>query len=199
MPMQRFMQITDSHCGAAVTQMLLSNVGVLVSQEEIADAAGVTHTIADYGMQVSQMALAVRRLAPQVQVWSKESAELDDLSALVNQYGYPVAVEWQGTFGQDDDEDEEEDDSGEHDYGHYSIVTRVDLEEDTIVMVDPYRDFSLKDRYFSVSEFLPRWWDVNEVFDIADRYSHLVEDYHMLFIIAPKGVSFPKLMGMTTP
>lgn len=196
MPIQRFMQITDSHCGAAVTQMLLSNLDTFVSQEEIAEAADVTHSIAEYGMQIDEMALAVRRLAPDLQFWYKESAELDDLVALTNQYGMPVGVEWQGTFGQDDDE--EEDDSGDHDYGHYSIVIDVNVEDDVIVMVDPYRDFSLKDRYFSIGEFLPRWWDVNEVFDQTGQYSRLVEDYHMLFVVTKKGASFPKLLGMKT-
>jgi hypothetical protein len=195
--MQRFMQITDSHCGAAVVQMLLSNIGIIVSQEEIAAAAGVEERIEEYGMRVHEMALAVRRLAPQAQFWYKDEAELEDLAALVEQYGYPVGVEWQGAFGQDEDDDDEDDDDDEHDYGHYSIATKVDIDEDTIVIVDPYRDFGLKDRYFSLSDFLGRWWDTNTEFDRFGRYSRLVEDYHMLFIVTNQGASFPKLMGMS--
>lgn len=193
--MQRFMQITDSHCGAAVTQMLLSNLGIIVSQEEITAAAGVEETVEDYGILVPQMALAVRKLAPQAQFWYKDEAELEDLAAVVNQYGYPAGVEWQGVFGQDDD-DEDEDEDEDNDYGHYSIVTGLDIDNDTVVIVDPYRDFGLKDRYFSISEFLVRWWDTNEVFDRQGGYSRLVEDYHMLFVVTPKGASFPKLLGM---
>ncbi len=189
------MQISDSHCGAAVTQMLLSNLGIIVSQEEIVEAAGVEEMIEDYGMNIPQMALAVRRLAPHAQFWYKADSELEDLVSLVNQYGFPVGVEWQGVFGQDDDEDEDEDDE-ENDYGHYSVATKIDLENDTIVIVDPYRDFGLKDRYFSLGEFLGRWWDTNTEFDRAQKYSRLVEDYHMLFIVTAKGSSFPKLLGM---
>ncbi len=190
--MQRFLQISESHCGAAVLQMLLSNLGVLVSQDEIAAAAGATHTVEEYGLRVDQLILATQRLAPQAQFWYKNEANLTDLNTLVNQYGCPVGVEWQGVFGQDEEEEEE----GEEDYGHYSIVTKLDLDYDTVVLVDPYRDFGLKDRYFNVGEFLERWWDVNEVFDQTDKYSRLVEDYHLLFIVVPRGAAFPKLLDL---
>lgn len=188
---QRFSQISESHCGPAVTQMLLSNLGIIVSQEEIAEAAGVADTIEDHGTRVDQIAQAVRVLAPSAQMWVKEEAELEDLLTLVNQYGYPTAVEWQGEFGQNEDDEEFE----EGDYGHYSIITNIDVDFDTVTIIDPYRDYVLRDRFFSLGEFLSRWWDVNDVFDDMGRSSE-EEDYHLLFIITPKGASFPKLLGL---
>ena len=37
---QRFMQISESHCGPAVIQMLLSSLGVDVTQEAVAEKVG---------------------------------------------------------------------------------------------------------------------------------------------------------------
>ena len=49
-------QITENHCGPAVTQMLLENIDVHVTQEVITEAAGVTHTIETLGTRVDQLA-----------------------------------------------------------------------------------------------------------------------------------------------
>src|SRR5262245_33292778 len=103
-------QITENHCGPAVTQMLLENIEVQTSQEEITEAAGATATIATHGTRVDQLAKAVHELAPNARLWYKENGSLEDLEYVLEVCKFPVGVEWQGLFG-----DVEEDDD---DYGH---------------------------------------------------------------------------------
>ena len=188
--MRRVSQITDSHCGPAVIEMLLSNVGINATQAEIALAAGVQDVIEMHGTRVDQLALAVRRLAPQMQFWYKEHSTLADLEALVMQHRFPVGVEWQGVF-----EDEGEADP-EPDYGHYSVVALIDPEAQALIMVDPYHDYVLQDRAFALDEFNERWWDNNLVPNPATGKEELVEDYHMMFIVTPQASTFPESLAM---
>lgn len=194
----RVRQISESHCGPAVIQMLLSNVGVVATQEIITHAAGAEDEIEEKGTTVDQLAHATAQLAPSHQFWYKTNATLDELIELVNVYGYPVGVEWQGDFGQDEvyDLDEDDDEPEEKDYGHYSVVTQVDEERELVVIADPYREYAFKDRYFSLAEFESRWWDYNDITDPRTGYTHSVEDFHMMFLITPKGAYFPKLFDM---
>src|SRR5690349_3075748 len=111
-------QITENHCGPAVIQMLLENIGVHVTQEKITDAAGATLTIVTHGTRVDQLSQAVERLAPGARLWFKEKASLDDLEYALTVGRYPVGVEWQGLFDAVEADDE--------DYGHYSIVAHID-------------------------------------------------------------------------
>ncbi len=196
---QRVRQISESHCGPAVIQMLLSNVGVVATQEVITAAAGVEDRIEDYGTTIDELSRAVGQLAPQYQFWYKKESSLDELIEIVNVYGYPVGVEWQGDFGQDDEEydlDDDEDEYEEKDYGHYSVVTQVDEARELVVIADPYREFAFKDRYFSLSEFDARWWDYNDVTDPKTGYTSRIYDDHLMFMITPKGAYFPKLFDM---
>jgi hypothetical protein len=188
--MKRIAQITDSHCGPAVIQMLLSNVDVSATQEDIALAAGVNDVIEMHGTRVDQLANAVKTLAPDMQFWYKDHATLDDVKTLVGQYGYPVGVEWQGVF-----EDEGEEDP-EPDYGHYSVITYVDPEKAVLVIVDPYRDYVEQDRVFALKEFDERWFDFNMVPNAKTGKERLVKDDHMLFIVTPKAALFPAEMGL---
>jgi hypothetical protein len=181
--LRRFSQITDSHCGPAVIQMLLSNLDIDASQDEIARAAGVTDVIEMQGTRVDQLAQAVRTLAPELRFWYKDHATLDDLAALVGEHGYPVGVEWQGVF------------DPEPDYGHYSVVTAIDMEKRLLVMVDPYHDYVLTDRVFALDEFDRRWWDDNSVPDDTGE-EHLVRDDHMLFVVTTSLAEFPAELGM---
>src|SRR5512144_1191900 len=109
--LRRIEQITENHCGPAVIQMLLENIGVNTTQEEITEAAGATQTIASHGTRVDQLAKAVHQLAPIAKLWYKEKASADDLKYVLDECKYPVAVEWQGLFEDMDDDDD--------DYGHY--------------------------------------------------------------------------------
>jgi hypothetical protein len=99
---QRFMQISESHCGPAAIQMMLSNLGIEVTQEQVAEAGGATSLIAMHGMRVDQLALAVYRLAPEVVFYCKDHATLDELVRIVVDYRHPVGVEWQGVFEDED-------------------------------------------------------------------------------------------------
>jgi hypothetical protein len=188
---QRVLQISESHCGPAVAQMLLANVGVTVTQEAIAELGGATELIELHGMRVDQLAHAVRLLSPEVTFWFKHHSRLRDLIALVTRYRYPVGVEWQGLF--EDDESSETEDA---DYGHYSVVTHVDLKRKELIIADPYKDFVDQDRIFSLEFFARRWWDTNEIVDPITGRSELVEDYHMMFIITPAELTFPADLGM---
>src|SRR5215204_1622200 len=97
-------QITENHCGPAVIQMLLENMGVQAAQEEITEAAGATDTIVTHGTRVDQLAKAVSQLTSNARLWHKEHGTLEDLEYILKDWKFPVGVEWQGLFG-DEDED----------------------------------------------------------------------------------------------
>jgi hypothetical protein len=182
-------QISDSHCGPAVVQMMLAHLGITVSQEEVAEAAGVVDFIAMHGTRVDQLALAVAELAPGARFYWKESAELDDIELAVNTHGYPVGVEWQGVF----DDDLEKNDP---DYGHYSIVAHIDREAGRLSIVDPYKDYYEREREFPCDLFRRRWWDHNEVRSAATDEVRLVKDDRLMFVIVPAEEAFPRAIGM---
>lgn len=188
---ERFTQISESHCGPAVVQMLLSNLGIEVSQEAVAEAGGATALIELNGMRVDQLARAVRLLAPQAQFWYRDHAGAATLIHLVSEYRYPVGVEWQGLF-----EDRLEDEEDDGDYGHYSAVIIVDEKEKRIVIADPYKDFRSQDRVFDLDWFVTRWYDFNEVVNPKTGRKRLVEDREMLFIVTPYEETFPRELGM---
>jgi hypothetical protein len=206
----QFRQISESHCGPAVIQMLLSNVGVEVSQEAIAEAGGAKDLIEMNGMRVDQLGLAVARLAPQVAFYYKEHATIDELVQVVNQYRYPVGVEWQGLFEDEDSDDEDDEgpletasgmmlpdsETEEEDYGHYSLVLHADRRKKLLIIADPYKDYFDQDRIFTLQEFERRWYDYNEVPDPLTGRPVLVEDYHMMFVVTRKSTLFPRRLGM---
>jgi hypothetical protein len=183
-------QISDSHCGPAVVQMMLAHLGLTVSQEEVAEAAGVVDFITMHGTRVDQLALAVERLAPDARFYWKDYAELEDIELSVNTHGHPVGVEWQGVF---DDDDPEKNDP---EYGHYSIVAHVDRVAGRLAIVDPYKDYYEREREFPCDLFRRRWWDHNEVRDPATGDVRLVKDVRLMFVIVPKEEAFPRAIGM---
>ena len=221
----RFMQISESHCGPAAVQMMLSNLGIEVSQEQVAEAGGVTSLITMNGMRIDQMALAVRQLAPQAVFYYKDHATITELVRIVTDYRHPVGVEWQGVF---EDEDaaqldrankfyhpnkmvsaqpstgtgqeglERNGETENTDYGHYSLVVHASRRRKEIIIADPYKDFFSQARIFGFQEFETRWYDYNEVIDPASGRAKLVEDYHLLFVIARWNILFPKRMGLRT-
>jgi hypothetical protein len=189
--MQRAQQITDSHCGPATIQMLFSNIDINVTQQDVAMAAGVQDLIEMHGIRVDQMAQAVRVLAPGAQFWYKQQSTLDDLAKLVLEHKYPVGMEWQGLF-----EDEGEEDP-EPDYGHYSVITHMDLDKREVVIVDPYQNYVTMDRIFSFDEFLDRWWDYNVIIDPTTGNPSALKDDKMMFIITPREETFPEQLHMS--
>ncbi|HEY9528018.1 MAG TPA: cysteine peptidase family C39 domain-containing protein [Anaerolineales bacterium] len=186
--LRRIQQITENHCGPAVMQMLLENIGVNVSQEEITEAAGATHTIETHGTRVDQLARAVQELAPIAKLWYKQKASVEDLEYVLNECKFPVGVEWQGLFEDMDDDDE--------DYGHYSIIAHIDPVKDEIIVVDPYKDFVDQSRIVKMSLFLSRWWDFNEVKDPETGEKEFKKDEQLFFVVAPLSVAFPAELGM---
>lgn len=181
-------QITENHCGPAVTQMLLENIGVNVTQEAITDAAGATYTIETHGTRVDQLAKAVHELAPHAKLWHKEKASFEDLEYVLNEKRYPVGVEWQGLFEDEDNDDE--------DNGHYSIVANIDKAKDELIIVDPYKDFVEQNRIIKISLFEKRWWDYNEVKDLETGEKTFKKDEQLFFVVAPLDVSFPETLQM---
>jgi hypothetical protein len=183
-------QITDAHCGPAVIEMLLAYLGISVSQKALVQTVNAESMIDEYGMRVEQLAEAVSHLFPQVNFLFKNNATLGDLKELVLTYNYPVGVEWQGIFDLDDEE--ESDDQGDDDPGHYSVVTNVDENSKTIVLADPYKSYSLGYRMIPIYVFLNRWWDTNIAIDEVNKEEKTIKDYHMIFLITPNNVIFPK-------
>lgn len=186
--LRRIEQITENHCGPAVIQMLLDNIGVTVSQEEITEAAGATHTIETHGTRVDQLARAVHQLAPIAKLWFKDKATPEDLEYVLNECKFPVGVEWQGLFNDMDQDDD--------DYGHYSIIAHIDKVKDELIVVDPYKDFVDQSRIVKMSLFLSRWWDFNEVKDPLTGQKTFKKDEQLFFVITPLSVAFPVELGM---
>jgi len=186
--LRRIEQITENHCGPAVIQMLLENIEVDVTQEDITEAAGATRTIETHGTRVDQLAKAVHVLAPGAKLWYKEKASPEDLEYVLNECKFPVGVEWQGLFDDVDDDDE--------DYGHYSIIAHIDQVKDELIIVDPYKDFVDQNRIVKMSLFLKRWWDYNEVKDPQTGKKVFKKDEQLFFVVAPLGVSFPVELQM---
>jgi len=204
------MQISESHCGPAVIQILLSSLGVEVTQEEVAEAGGATNLIAMDGMRVDQLARAVQRLAPLVLFYYKDHASIDELVRVVNDYRHPVGVEWQGLFedepeqqpaGTKPDSADQADlsadgESEDNDYGHYSLVVRADRRKRQLIIADPYKDYFSQARVFSFGVFDQRWYDYNEVSDPVSGLPVPVIDDHLMFVVVRRNVLFPRRIGM---
>ena len=186
-------QISESHCGAAVLQMLLETLGVTTDQRTIAEAARVENTIEEHGMRIDQIATACNRIAPHLVFWYKYYSSLEDLKYLL-QKDIAVGVEWQGLFYQSIEEEEEEG-KDEADYGHYSIISFYDEELQQLVLVDPYKDFANQNRVFDLDVFLERWWDTNEIIDHYTTRREIVEDNRLLFFITDSTEVMPEEMG----
>lgn len=186
--LRRIEQITENHCGPAVIQMLLENIGVNATQEEITEAAGAAQTIETYGTRVDQLAKAVQQLTPIAKLWFKDKASAEDLEYVLEECKFPVGVEWQGLFDDMDGDDE--------DYGHYSIVAHIDKLKDELIVVDPYKDFVDQSRIVRMSLFLSRWWDFNEVKDPQTGEKTFKKDEQLFFVVVPLSVAFPVELGM---
>ena len=208
------MQISESHCGPAVIQMMLSYLGIDVSQEQVAEAGGATSLIELNGMRVDQLAQAVHHLAPKVLFYVREYCTLDQLVRIVRDYHFPVGVEWQGVF-----EDEEAavmdranqvyhsarqgqkelmpgNETEDSDYGHYSLVIRVDRRRKELIIADPYKDFFSQARIFHFEVFDRRWYDYNEIPDPITGKPVIKKDDHLMFVVVPRNVLFPLRIGM---
>lgn len=191
MKLQRFQQISESHCGPAVIQMLLNATGLFVTQEAIAAAAGVEQTIEERGTRVDQLALATSKVAPHLSFWYKYHSTIEDILYVLNR-GYGVGVEWQGLFYKTLEEQQENDDG---EAGHYSIISYLDEELEQLILVDPYKDFANQNRILPISTFLQRWWDTNDIIEPFTGQKRTIVDEQLLFFITPASEYFPMEEG----
>ena len=179
--MKRAKQVTSSHCGPAVIEALFSFQGIKVSQGSIVRSIRADKKIKRVGLNVDDLGMAVKKLSKGKFIfWKKAGSTITNLSVLVNKYQYPVGVEWQGVFYEYADGDN----------GHYCVVTRVNKEGGYLRLADPFYRFVGVDRKFTLKDFEKRWWDVNV---IAKK---TVKDRRMMFVITPKGVTWPRKLGM---
>jgi len=192
MQLQRFQQISESHCGPAVIQMLLNAVDVSTTQEAITRAAGAEETIEEKGTRIDQLARAATIIAPRHIFWYKYYSSIEDIEYVL-QRGYGVGVEWQGLFYDTIEEQEEEEDYGES--GHYSIISFLDQELEQLILVDPYKDFARQNRILPIEMFVRRWWDKNDIYDPVLGKTRTVIDEQLLFFVTPATELFPEERG----
>ena len=185
---QKITQISESHCGPAVVQMLLNNIGINSSQEEITTAAGVEKTIARNGMRIDHMVTSIATLDLKARLWYKARASIEDIRTLLEVHKFPVGVEWQGIFSKAQEINAST--------GHYSIVTRVDNTAQELIIVDPYKDYADQDRIIEKKVFLRRWWDDNTIQNPISHRTQNVHDDKVLFVLTPLSTSFPDDLRM---
>jgi len=195
---KRVRQITSAHCGPAVIEMLLSHFGVEVSQDDVTKAVGAEKRIKDYGMSVLELIMAVKKLAPDMVFWYKNDSSITELMEIVRRYNYPVGINWQGIFEDDDYGDGGfEYDGEDDDEGHYSVVTDIDTLHNFIRISDPYGHYSESDRLFSIVEFEKRWWDEGYEYNPLTKKQEYFKTNRLMFLILPASITFPQNLGMT--
>lgn len=180
--MRRVRQITLSHCGPAVLEALFSFVGMKVTQRKMTNSLRATNKIKKYGLGIADMAKVAGIYGKKegITFWRKSGASIANLDTVINKYNWPVGVEWQGVFYEFEDEDN----------GHYGVVTSIDKQAGLIRISDPFPEFSGVDRKFKINFFAKRWWDINFV------RGREIKDKRVMFVITPKGESWPKKLGM---
>jgi hypothetical protein len=161
--------------------MLFSFYDLAISQEDIAEAAGMANIITiSEGMRIDELGRAVRALYPQGEyvLLAKYHSSLDDIEQIVIEFGLPVGVEWQGKFAQPD---------GSHfERGHYGVITDLDRDGGTLNLLDPdSRNLITPNGSVSIEEFEERWWEVDAI-PLLDNPSitRVVEMYRLAFVLA---------------
>jgi hypothetical protein len=185
--LKRVKQITLYHCGPAVLSALYSYMGEAVSQRSLVHSIRGKNKIKRYGLTVADLAKAAKIAGRgDYSFWRKNNSTIGDLDRVINKFQYPAGVEWQGMFYEYEDEDN----------GHYGIVTRIDKKTGTLRLSDPFFAFAGVDRKFTIKEFAKRWWDQNEVSVAGTTRKRTIFDYRVMFVITPKGETWPKKLGM---
>lgn len=189
--MARIRQQSLYSCGPATLEMLFSFVGLKVTQTRLISSIRAQNKIKVYGIDVNDMGKAAKIAGKkQFDFWRKQKATVNDLNLVLNKYHYPVGVEWQGVFYENEDEDS----------GHYGVVTKIDKKSGYMRIADPYFlnyfNYNGVDRKFRISDFVNKWWDTNEIKVAGRSKTRSVVDTHMMFIVTPKGEIWPKKLGM---
>jgi len=186
-----YTQETMAYCGPAMVQTLLDFLGVKVKQTEVVAAARAKSRVMQKGVKPEQLVRAVRRLVPGMEGWLKQNATVDDMDQVINRYGYPVGVNWQGLFYNSVAEEKKLAVVG-NDPGHYSCVIGIDQRDNEIVVQDPYPDFAKQPRKFALRWFVSRWWDMLEEKDNQTGKSKKLYTRHLMMIVAPGEELFPE-------
>lgn len=190
--MARVKEISNYSCGPATLEMLLSFAGIRVSQRKMIRSIRAEKRIKLYGIDLRDMAKLVRMVGKKkLAFWRKQRAKVSDLNLAINKHAWPVGVEWQGDFYENEDEDR----------GHYTVVTSIDKKSGNLRMSDPYFNNYFRygdlDRRYKVSEFVKKWWDTNEIKISGTSKRRTVKDIRVMFVITPKGENWPKKLGMS--
>jgi len=210
--LSRSRQQTETYCGPATMQMLLSHYGITIQQQQVVDAAGVQATVELHGVPVNDLAKVVKIVAPEMKFWVKRFGTITELKKIVREYNYPVGVDWQGIFEIADEYDKTgylgvteealaeagysyESNDGTH--GHYCVVVDVDTNENYIQLADPYGHYAEKDRFIRIQEFSNRWWDQDIRIDAMTGKEVVTDECRTFFVIVPANITFPEEMGMT--
>lgn len=194
--LKRIAQENSYYCGPASLQMLLSFHGITISQQQVVDGLGINDKISSHGITIPEMGNFIKKFYPQYRFWYKFNSSPSELSQIINVYGHPVGVEWQGIFDYPDEEvlDDEDDDPG-----HIAIVTGINTGKNYIYLADPDSHYAGTDRKFSILQFERRWWDINEIIDSQTHRHQEIDDYHGLFLITAKNYTFPDNLQLLTP
>lgn len=185
--LKRVKQATADYCGPAVLVSLFSFLGVRTSQTRIVKSLRAENKIKSVGLVMKDLSRAVRIVGKgEFTFWKKEGATIGDLEKIVNKYKYPVGIEWQGVFYEDE----------EGDNGHYGIITKISKAGGYLKLSDPYTPFAGLDRKFRISDFEKRWWDSNEIPIPYSKVKKLVYDRKLMFLITSKKETFPRRLGM---
>lgn len=189
--MARTKQISIYACGPATLQMLFSFLKIRVSQTSLIKSIRAWNKIKLFGIDIKDMAKAAGIVGKKnTCFWRKEFSTIKDLDLIINKYKYPVGVEWQGIFYENEDEDS----------GHYGVITKIDKGSGYLRLSDPYFNnyFSYKDtdRKLKISEFKKKWWDNNEIKIAGRSKTRTITDTRMMFVITPKAETWPKKIGM---
>jgi hypothetical protein len=189
--MKRVKEISNYSCGPATLEMLLSFVGVKAVQTRLIKSIRAQNKVKLYGLGINDMAKAVSIAGKKkLTFWKKQKAGISEIYLIIEKYKYPVGVEWQGDFYENEDEDK----------GHYGVVTKIDRKAGFLRIADPYFNSSFHyedlDRKYEISAFVKKWWDVNEIKISGTSRTRSVKDTRMMFVVTPRGESWPKKLGM---
>src|SRR5436309_2758085 len=77
-------------CGPATLAMMLSQFDIDVDQQTVGKYADASNHMEELGTRPDELALAVRRINPELRLWAKRDASLEDIDVLINKYKIAV-------------------------------------------------------------------------------------------------------------
>lgn len=208
--LKRVKQITGSYCGPAVFEMLVSHLGLNLNQEALVDACEVRNKISKLGVSLTELAIGLEKLVPNLRVWRKADSSIQDIQSLLEK-GYYVGFDWQGIFNSDEYGDEIWNSRDRFNYwwkkttkqplavgdqGHYAIALEVDSKKGYLRFADPYGHYAGRDRFVAIWEFEERWWDDMVERDDQGKNVYVVEE-RLMFVVAPKKDTSLQELGMS--